>query len=43
MGIAMTYATIGMFAAVIGGMFLINYGASRGWTSHKVDQAESTN
>jgi glutamate:Na+ symporter, ESS family len=40
MGIAMTYATIGMFAAVIGGMFLINYGASKGWTTHKVDKAE---
>lgn len=42
MGIAMTYATIGMFAAVIGGMFLINYGAAKGWTTHKVSQEELT-
>lgn len=40
LGIAMTYATIGMFAAVIGGMFLINYGASKGWTTQKIDKAE---
>ena len=30
MGIALTYATIGMFVAVIGGMWLINWGAKKG-------------
>lgn len=40
LGIAMTYATIGMFTAVIGGMFLINYGAAKGWTTHKVTKED---
>lgn len=35
-GIAMTYATVGMFAAVIGGMLLINYGAKKGYTKHEM-------
>jgi ESS family glutamate:Na+ symporter len=42
LGIAMTYATIGMFTAVIGGMFLINYGAKRGWTNKEM-KAEDLN
>ena len=36
-GIGMTYATVGMFAAVIGGMILINLGAKKGITMHKMD------
>lgn len=36
-GIAMTYATIGMFAAVIGGMLLINVAAKKGLTMQKMD------
>lgn len=36
-GIAMTYATIGMFAAVLGGMAIINYGAKKGLTLRKMD------
>ena len=36
-GIGMTYATVGMFAAVFGGMILINIGAKRGITLHKMD------
>ena len=36
-GIAMTYATIGMFAAVIGGMFIINMGAKKGITMRRMD------
>lgn len=35
-GIAMTYATIGMFAAVIGGMWIINWGAKKGYTRRKM-------
>ena len=35
--IGMTYATVGMFAAVFGGMILINIGAKRGITLHKMD------
>lgn len=36
-GIAMTYATVGMFAAVLGGMAIINYGAKKGFTLRKMD------
>lgn len=36
LGIAMTYATVGMFAAVIGGMILINYGSAKGWTKQEM-------
>lgn len=36
-GIAMTYATIGMFAAVIGGMLIINIGAKKGLTKRPMD------
>lgn len=36
-GIAMTYATVGMFAAVIGGMIIINYGARKGVTMRTMD------
>lgn len=36
-GIAMTYATVGMFCAVIGGMFIINLGAKKGVTNRKMD------
>lgn len=36
-GIAMTYATVGMFAAVIGGMIIINLGAKKGLTKRKMD------
>lgn len=39
MGIAMTYATVGMFAAVIGGMYVINLGAKKGITKRKMDSA----
>lgn len=35
-GIAMTYATVGMFAAVIGGMLIINMGAKKGITMRKM-------
>lgn len=35
-GIAMTYATVGMFAAVIGGMWIINWGAKKGYTRRKM-------
>lgn len=35
-GIALTYATVGMFAAVIGGMWLINWGAKKGYTKRKM-------
>lgn len=36
-GIAMTYATIGMFAAVIGGMFIINIGTKKGLTKRNMN------
>lgn len=36
-GIAMTYATVGMFGAVIGGMLIINMGAKKGLTKRKMD------
>lgn len=36
-GIAMTYATVGMFAAVIGGMCMINLGAKKGLTMRRMD------
>lgn len=38
-GIAMTYATIGMFGAVIGGVFIINLGAKKGITKRKMDSS----
>lgn len=37
MGIAMTYATIGMFMAVAGGMILINIGVRKGLTNRAID------
>lgn len=37
MGIAMTYATVGMFMAVIGGMFITNMGAKHGLTNRSMD------
>lgn len=39
MGIALTYATIGMFVAVIGGMWIINWGAKKGYTRQKMDSS----
>lgn len=36
-GIALTYATLGMFIAVIGGMWIINWGAKKGYTRKKID------
>ena len=36
-GIAMTYATIGMFVAVLGGMFIINIAAKKGYTVQKMN------
>lgn len=46
-GIALTYATIGMFMAVIGGMWIINWGAKKGYTrkqmsSVNLDQKDIT-
>ncbi len=35
-GIALTYATVGMFAAVIGGMWIINWGAKKGYSKRKM-------
>lgn len=35
-GIALTYATIGMFMAVIGGMWIINWGAKKGYTRREM-------
>lgn len=40
LGIAMTYATVGMFAAVIGGMAIINYGAHKGFTKYEVTSSD---
>ena len=37
MGICMTYATVGMFMAVIGGMVITNIGAKKGLTNRKMD------
>lgn len=37
MGIAMTYATVGMFMAVFGGMIITNIGAKRGLTNRHMD------
>ena len=37
-GIAMTYATIGLFVAVICGMWIVNWGASRGLVRRKMDR-----
>ena len=37
MGIAMTYATVGMFMAVLGGMVITNMGAKRGVTNRRMD------
>ena len=46
-GIALTYATTGMFMAVIGGMWIINWGAKKGYTrkqmsSVNLDQKDIT-
>lgn len=36
-GIALTYATVGMFMAVIGGMTIINWGAKKGYSMRTMD------
>lgn len=39
MGIAMTYATIGMFIATVFGMVLVNWGVKKGYVKKKMDSS----